>query len=302
MLLAGIMKRLDDPLYLYYYLKSRLMKESLFRRYTCLGMQAGLLRPYFILSLDCDTVEDIKVAWDLHQRLLEMGICPVYAVPGELLKQGEMVYRRIADTGAEFINHGYKSHTYYNQVTREYASCFFYDKLLPEQVEKDILDGDLALKEILGIEAKGFRAPHFGTLKGVNQLTEIHGYLKKLNYIYSTSTEPYYAFRYGPVFKWLGLNEIPVSGTWSRPLQILDSWGYFAAPDRIYGGNEYLDEAKKVNAIIARIGLPFILNYYVDPSHVVDKEIFFATVKVWREMADSVSYSRLMEDLSVEKV
>lgn len=299
-MLSGYLKLIDNPSYLYYLLKSRVMRERLFKRYSRLGLQAGLHKPYFILSLDCDTAEDIKVAWDLHRRLLDQGVCPVYAVPGELLRQGEKTYRKIAETGAEFINHGYKTHTYFNQTTRAYASCFFYDQLLPEQVEKDILDGDRALKEIMGIEAEGFRAPHFGTIQKKREITNIHMILKKLNYRFSTSTMPYYSFKYGPIFNKWGIEEIPVSGTWSRPLQVLDSWGYFFAPDRLFNAQDYLIEGADLTNYCRVNDLPVIFNYYVDPSHIFDKSEFYKMIRIWADYAQPVSYMQLLGEVYYE--
>ena len=87
-----------------------------------------LNQSYFILSFDCDTEEDIMVACDVHQRLKEIGITPVYAVPGELLKKGENVYRKLYETGAEFINHGGREHTYFDKKYQRQASSFFYEQ------------------------------------------------------------------------------------------------------------------------------------------------------------------------------
>ncbi|NLE27116.1 MAG: polysaccharide deacetylase [Clostridiaceae bacterium] len=294
------MKGIDDLIYIGYYLKSRLLKESLYKRYGNLCRQVGLRKPYFILSLDCDTVEDIKVVWELHLRLMDQGVCPVYAVPGELLKKGSEIYRDISETGAEFINHGYREHTYFDQYTGTYRSCFFYDCISQELVEKDILEGDLALKEILGIEAMGFRAPHFGTIQSGGFLAHINAFLKDLNYKFSTSTMPYYGFRYGPIFNKWGITEIPLSGTWSRPLQVLDSWGCFYAPDRTFEAQDYLTEGSKVVSFCKNKEVPAVFNYYVDPSHIYNKNEFLEMVKTWINYAQPVSYSQLLKEVNYE--
>lgn len=301
LILSGFISRLlQDPLYGFYHIKSYLAKEKLFGDYGKLALQAGLNKSYFILSFDCDTVEDIKVVWDLHCCLTERGVCPVYAVPGELLLKGERTYRRIAETGAEFINHGYTEHTYFNSLTQAYASCFFYDRISQELVEKDILEGDQVLKEIFGIEAMGFRAPHFGTIQSGVFLANIHAFLKDLDYKFSTSTMPYYGFRYGPIFNKWGIKEIPVSGTWSRPLQVLDSWGWFFSSNRVFEAIDYLTEGSKVVNFYKNNRLPAVFNYYVDPSHIFDKNEFFKMIEIWTDYAQSISYKQLLEEVDDE--
>ena len=51
----------------------------------------SLQKSILLLSFDCDTEEDAKVALDVHQRLLKMGICATYAVPGEILLKSKDV-------------------------------------------------------------------------------------------------------------------------------------------------------------------------------------------------------------------
>jgi hypothetical protein len=63
-------------------------------------------------------------------------------------------------------------------------------------------------------------------------LTHLHRFLGQKGYAYSSSTLPAWAFRRGPVFDDFGLPEFPLSGSGDRPLTLLDSWSWFAAPDR----------------------------------------------------------------------
>ena len=190
-----ITKALADPVWLAYRLWAHLHRRSLWRRYASLARAAGLRRLYLIFSLDCDTQEDIAVVSEVHARLLDLGVKPVYAVPGELLRKGAKVYRQIMASGGEFINHGYAEHMYFDARRGAYESCFFYDRLPREQVRQDILAGDACLREVLGVAPQGFRAPHFGTFQKPEQLGFLHGVLKELGHGFSTSTMPYYAFR-----------------------------------------------------------------------------------------------------------
>ena len=187
-----------DPLRYTFVLLGRCAPEILFLNYARLAKGQRLRRSYFILSFDCDTDLDIAVAESVHSRLAEIGIVPVYAVPGQLLEKGADVYRRIADSGAEFINHGYYVHTHFHPDTRIYMSSFFYDRLSPETILDDIQRGHQAHLAVLGKAPRGFRVPHFATFQRPAHLNFLHNALERMGYQYSSSTMPLYGFRYGP--------------------------------------------------------------------------------------------------------
>lgn len=289
-------KALADPLRVAYMAYEKLNPDGLRDRYAALAAHAGFDQLYFVLSFDCDTADDIRVVEDVHGRLADMGAKPVYAVPGELLQRGEKVYRRLAEAGAEFINHGYTEHTYFDQQQGVHASCFFYDQLSPATVEQDIVDGDACLKSLLGVTPRGFRAPHFGTFQKPAQLRFMHSVLQRLGYAFSTSTLPVYGLRFGPVFGDFGVLELPVSGMGSSPTTLLDSWGCFVAPGRRRGPEDYRNEGKRAAEVLSkgRVGL---LNYYADPSHIHDQDVFFETVAAWLSVARPVHFGELLEGL-----
>ena len=144
----------------------------------------------FILSFDCDTDEDIEVALAVHKKLQGMGITPVYAVPGNLLKKGEKVYKHIFQTGAEFINHGGRDHTYFDTTHNHHTSCFFYDQQSLDVLKEDIFLGHQILKDIFGRTPIGWRTPHFGTFQKLEHLDFLYSVLNELGYKFSTSTSP----------------------------------------------------------------------------------------------------------------
>ncbi|RJR32891.1 MAG: polysaccharide deacetylase [Deltaproteobacteria bacterium] len=292
-----INKAVSDPVWLAYRLRALLDRRGLWRRYASLAGKAGLQRLYFILSLDCDTVDDIAVVSEVHARLLDLGVKPVYAVPGELLRKGAKVYRGLMESGAEFINHGFTEHMYFDARRGAYESCFFYDRLPREQVRQDILAGDACLREVLGVVPQGFRAPHFGAFQKPEQLRFLHGVLKELDYRFSTSTMPFYSFRHGPVFSRFGIREIPVSGRDSSPLNILDSWTFFAASGHGFSPGDYFREGEAAADNYRHLGVG-LLNYYVDPSHVHQQEAFYQTVDNWRRLARPVNYREFLEEIS----
>jgi hypothetical protein len=296
---VGLLRKLkvaaENPMMVGCYAWSRVNAASLLDIYRRRARRAGFDRLYFILSFDCDTENDIATAWPLHERLMKMGICPAYAVPGVLLAKGAEVFRRIAATGAEFLNHGYHDHMYFDQRTGRYESCWFYDELSMAEIEADVIAGDRNVVEIIGTRPRGFRAPHFGTFQTESQLKFLHRLLVRLGYVYSTSTTPGFGLCYGPAFRRYGLTEIPVSGRGSNPFEILDSWSCFARPDRVLGPNDYHRDAALMSA---RLGTgPGLLNYYADPSHVADQPIFFETMGELIEHAQPTTYRDLIARL-----
>jgi len=296
-MLARIGAVLSNPYRLLYSLRAQASRDGLYRRYRRLAEQAGFRRLYFILSFDCDTHEDAVTALKVHHRLKTLGVTPTYAVPGELLNKSERVYREIAETGGEFINHGYRDHTFFDTARSRYASCFFYDQLPRETVRDDIIQGDRNLRATLGIAPKGFRAPHFGTFQKPSQLRFQHDVLQELDYSFSTSTLPLYAYRFGPAFRRFGIMELPVSGMGSMPLRILDSWTCFTAPGRQFGPNDFVREGRLASENFRSIGIG-LLNFYADPSHIHDRDEFFDVVAHWAKVAKPVSYNGLLAELS----
>lgn len=268
--------------------------ERLFDRYGRLARGQGLDRLHLVLSFDCDTLGDAEVAVDVHERLVRLGVTASYAVPGEILERGAHAYRQIAATGAEFLNHGYREHT----VKRDgvYESTLFYDRISLEEVREDVLSGDRAVREVLARQPVGFRTPHFGTFQNPEQLRFLHELIGGLGYLYSSSTVPLFGFRFGPAFDRFGVLEFPVSGTATTPLEILDSWGCFAAPERTREPVDYGREGAALAGLYGRAGAG-VLSFYADPSQIHDQGVFFDTVARWREIAEPTSYAALAREL-----
>ena len=295
--LAKIRSVLASPHRLLYSARAWGSRDSLDRRYRHLAEKAGFRKLFFVLSFDCDTREDADAALQVHERLKALGVPAVYAVPGVLLAKSADTYRRIADAGGEFINHGFHDHTYFDSALDRYASQFFYDQMPLEAVRGDIVEGDRILRGALGITPKGFRAPHFGTFQKPAQLRFQHAVLKELGYTFSTSTLPLYGYRFGPAFREFGLLELPVSGMGSMPLRILDSWTCFAAPARRFSPDDYAREGRLAGDSLRSIGIG-LLNFYADPSHIVDRPEFFETVAYWARLARPVTYAQLLSQIA----
>lgn len=284
---------LADPVRTAYFVRGRLRPSGLFARHASRARRVGLSKLHLVLSFDCDTQRDIEVVAGVHGRLAALGVRPVYAVPGELLERGAEVYRPLAEQGAEFLNHGYREHTRFDAASGRYTSTFFYDEEPRAAVRRDVLEGDRAVRDVLAVAPRGFRAPHFGTFQRPAELRFLHGVLRELGYAYSSSTMPLYGFRHGPAFARFGLWELPVTGLASAPLSILDSYGFYAQPGRRHAPEDFHREGVAVAAAHQRAGAG-IINVYADPSHVHASEPFFATVERWREVATPTSYGELL--------
>lgn len=274
-------------------IRMRIEPGSMFSRHAARARRAGLKSLHLVLSFDCDRTEDAEVAWRVHERLADMGVQAVYAVPGELLQSGADVYRRIAATGSEFLNHGGRTHTYFDEGLGRHAPCFFYDQVGPEAVTDDIAYGH-RLVEVVERKPAGFRVPHFGTYQHRSQLRHLHARLDELGYAFSTSTVPSWGLREGPIFRRFGLAELPVSGMATSPLEILDTWSCFAAPSRSHGPDDFLREAELLARGHAAAG-PGLINIYGDPSHIAESEEFFAAVAALRAVAQPSSYAEILE-------
>ena len=275
-------------------LRVRVDEGGWMRRQAKLARKAGIDGLYLILSFDCDTDDDARVALAVHERLADIGVRPVYAVPGELLRRGADVYTKIAATGAEFLNHGGREHTYFDEEHGRHASNFFYDQQTSERVRQDIEEGRAHVTDVIGRPPRGWRTPHFGTYQKPEQLRYLHRVLADTGHEFSTSTTPRFALRHGPLFRSFGLPELPVTGVPRAPFDILDTWGFFAAPDRVYDRTDYVEQAHLLAELSERAGAA-VINVYGDPLHVHDSEEFFAAVEAWAGVATSVSYAELLE-------
>jgi peptidoglycan/xylan/chitin deacetylase (PgdA/CDA1 family) len=270
---------------------------ALAARHSRLARRVGVDRVYLVLSFDCDTDADAEVAASVHERLAKLGVVPVYAVPGELLRRGEGVYTQLAREGAEFLNHGGVEHTYFDEALQRQRSCFFYDELEPARVAEDIEKGHELVTDIIGDRPAGFRTPHFGTYQRAGTLQHLYSVLRRLGYRFSTSTTPRFALRNGPAFRRNGVVELPVTGTPTAPLEILDTWGFFAAPDRINGPADYLRQAELLAHAMHRFGAG-VINVYGDPAHIHAQPEFFEAIEAWTRVAQPISYGALLDRIA----
>lgn len=248
------------------------------RAYGELARAAGIDRLFLYMSFDCDTDEDIDAAAELDPWLRSHGVRPTYAVPGRQLEKGAVTWRRLAEAGAAFMNHGGLPHA--ERRSDRYHSITFYDQMAREDVVADIEAGDRYLREGIGIVPRGFRAPHFGLFQQPDQLELVHATARRLGYAYCSTTIPSYALKHGPVVRLDGLVEIPCFGSWRAPEVLLDSWSYLADRRDYRLQDEYYELfAETVERMLAE-GIPGVLTYYADPSHVLGQLPFRRAIEL----------------------
>jgi hypothetical protein len=273
---------------------SRVQPDWAFRRYNRLTRQQGIDRLYLILSFDCDTPEDIPAVEQMHIRLRELGIKETYAVPGQILELGAETFRRLADDGAQFINHGALPHA--EERDGRYWSITFYNEMTPAEVRADIFRGHEIVEQITGCTPIGFRAPHFGLLQGPEDLAIMHSACRELGYCFSTSSVPIAAFLHGAAWRVNNMLEIPVSGSSTLPLTILDSWSHIISPQQPFVQASYGTLFTQTVDFLLAHDVAGVLNYYVDPSHISRSGIFFdAVVYTVKRGVSSLHYTELLD-------
>ncbi len=250
---------------------------------------AGVTRPIFILSFDCDTDRDSAAVRPLHERLRRHGLRPAYAVAGEVLAASATLYRALGDD-SEFLNHGYRRHARFDPASGRKTSTFFYDPARPDIWEDDVRRGHAAVAEIVGREPRGFRTPHFGSFQTPAALDRLWRLLASLGYRFSSSTGPLFAAMYGPVFRRHGVVEVPVGGCLDEPAQILDSWGLIAGGA---GGRERLVRQLGDYRKLMGDGVPIVLNMYLDPADIAGEEAVIAALASLGPFAARESFAAL---------
>lgn len=234
---------------------------------------AGVDRLYLLLTFDCDTDGDIDVAAAFDADLRRRGIAAGYAVPGSQLHKGAEVWRRVAEHGAEFLNHGGRAHAEFRDG--RYWPITFYEQLSTDDVVADITLGDRIVRDVTGATPTGFRAPHFGSFQAPEQLDLVYRTVAALDYRYCSTTTPALALERGPIVAaGHGIAELPTFGSYRNPTTLLDSWTYLT--DRVHYtlGETYHELFAETVVEMSERRIPGLLTYYCDPSHVAGQRPF----------------------------
>ncbi len=273
----------------------RVFPQAFWSPYSIRARQVGIIQPMVLLSFDSDTDEDAEAAQGLFERLNILDIPVTFAVPGAQLKHGAKIYQFLHKQGAHFINHGGGPHTEFHDG--RYWSVGFYNHKSPAQVRQDIRLGHSIFKDVLGQEPRGFRTPHFGHFQRNQDLALIHTELNRLGgYAFASGSLAYRARRKGPLIPMHGLLEIPVLGTYAWPTRLFDSYGYLVSKADRRVTDSYAHQLLKSIQEFQQRGIPSLLNYYADPSHVVDNAAYFHVLEqVYSLGAKFVSFEDVLQ-------
>lgn len=225
----------------------------------------------FFLTFDCDTDRDAEAAINIQSRLNKVGMRAGYAIPGELLRNHWDEYQQLLSMGGYFINHGYRKHAEVDLSSGRVYSTFTYRDVDDAVWQQDILDGHHTILQLTGKSPSIFRTPHFGEFNSPTQLQKLYIFLAKLEYKASSSTTPIFGFLNGPIYKEKnGITELPLSGSLRKPTQLIDSWGFIAAPDAL-GREQLVAELGDYLSKFASGKKP-MTNIYFDPADIAQDE------------------------------
>jgi peptidoglycan/xylan/chitin deacetylase (PgdA/CDA1 family) len=228
------------------------------------------------LSFDCDTDLDIDRVIPMHRGLTARGIKATYAVPGHQLLKGREAYATVAAEGGEFMNHGARPHA--ECIDGLWTCVTFYSRMDEGEVREDIRRGDAIVREVIGRAPAGFRAPHFGCFQQPEQLAIVHGEARSLGYRWCSTTIPSYGHERGPLVPVDGVLEIPCTGSARYPTTLLDSWTYLTDRRDYALGDIYAELFIETLEAHRKHGLPGLLVWYADPSHVHGQAPFDAAM------------------------
>ncbi len=239
------------------------------------GLGDGWERGVVSLSFDVDYPEDVQALGGLLERLERLGLRASFAVVGRLVEIYPAEHRLIVQAGHELVNH-----TYSHPDNEFLHPDERFDELAPGSQREQVERCHQACLELLGVAPAGFRAPHFGNVRG----SGFYGILAELGYRWSSSTVAWRGGKLGLPFAAAdGVLELPVSCCPQHPFAVLDSWHALrrerhAAPG---GFAALVREAAGLTA-----GSRGHLNLYLDPRDVREFEQVRQVLETVREMAD----------------
>lgn len=252
------------------------LNELLLRANADAARKVGIRGVHVIMSYDCDTPEDAIAAKQLFDQLDVRKVPAAFAVPGAMLLEAADIYRSLAERGATFLNHGALPHTEFRDG--RYHARTFYNEMTEQQVMHDIAEGHRIVTQVTGRDPRGFRAPHFGYFQKPEQRAIIYRSAREHGYAFCSDTLPGTGYEKGPIFDVGGLVEIPLSGSHADPYTILDSWNYLADFVNFRLREDYLTLFSETVDFFTSRKLPAVLNYYVDPAHVIASNTFMDSI------------------------
>lgn len=272
----------------------RITPRFFWTHYSNLARSQGFSHLYLLLSFDCDTPADAEASARIDEWLVKNGIQRSYAVPGTMLEANPDIYKKINDAGAEFLNHGYLPHT--QLLDGVYRSTTFYEQMDPAAVVADVRKGHETVLRVLGKSPAGFRAPHFGMVSKKTKTEVIQPVLRELGEFFSSQSTPFDAIKHGPVHRENGWPEFPVIGSVNAPFSVLDSFSYLENPAIRKVTPRFSQIFRATTESLINWKINGLMNFYVDPSHIVEDPGFLETLGFLREQGiQSLTYTQALE-------
>lgn len=243
------------------------------------------------ISFDVDYAGDAENLSGLVELLENLKLTASFAVVGRLVEIYPEQHRRIASAGHEILNH-----TYSHPDNEELHPHERFDDLSPEARKKQIEHCHQVCQELLDVSPLGFRAPHFGNVRG----RDFYRVLAESGYLYSSSVISVDSPGFGlPFLTDSGIWELPVSCCPVHPFTVLDSWHALGKPQaRHRKSGEFSRLVSESMSLVSRYG--GYLNIYLDPRDVfkyTEVRQALEAVKSHPDPPAIVTYRKLLEIL-----
>ncbi len=210
------------------------------------------------VSFDVDFLDDVKALDRLIEELHRRALRASFAVVGHWVREYPGAHKALVAAGHEIVNH-----TLTHPDNEEIDPKRHFHRLNAEKLRNQIVAGHQIIEDVLGVRARGFRAPHFG-----HQHTEaVYPILTELGYDYSSSTLASRA----PSFGWPhpvggGLWEMPVTVCPRHPFSSFDTWHFIRKEPNRHRRGELIAALKKLLEAGRERETP--LFFYFDPRDV----------------------------------
>ncbi len=212
------------------------------------------------VSFDVDYPRDVMALGPLCELLEKLGITASFAVVGALVERYPQQHRLLVDAGHELLNHT-RNHPDNELLCPDRN----FDQLSVDEQAEEIAICTKICREELGVELKGFRAPHFGNVSS----RDFYKLLAGQGYSFSSSLMATETETCGlPFCTAEGVWEFPVSTCPRHPFAVLDSWHALREPGGKHQKNgKFLELCRESVELAAEYG--GYLNLYFDPGHIL---------------------------------
>lgn len=213
------------------------------------------------VSFDVDYPEDVRALPELCGLLRDLEITASFAVVGMLVEKFPREHALLVEYGHELLNHTH-SHPDHDLLNPEEK----FDLLPPDRQAEEIGRCTEVCRRVLDVEVKGFRAPHFGNVRGAG----FYRLLAAQGYDFSSS-------RLAPRVHTLGLPLLTDEGVWEfpvgtcprHPFAVLDTWHALRKPaSRHARHGEFAGLCRQ--AVSLAEAYNGYLNLYFDPRDVIE--------------------------------